>query len=168
MPGLGGIVAEERKLSIAEVRADPLGPEPAQELVELLNYGTVPIALDGLSLGDRLDAVAPPISTTALLGPSARALLVADAFDGHEPSELQPPAGALLVRVGTSLASGGLRNSGEALYLRDPAGHRLSASPAHPSPRPGVCIVRSDDADMRSGAPSAFVRDPDDSCTPGF
>ena len=72
------------------------------------------------------------------------------------------------MRVGTSLASGGLRNSGEALYLRDAAGHRLSAAPAKPAPQPGVCVLRRDDADPRSGEPSAFERDPAGSCTPGF
>lgn len=154
-------------LSIVELRADPLGPEPAQELVELLNYGTRAIALQGFVLSDRLDAPGMPIAVETSLPPAGRALLVADAFDPHEPSETQPPAGALLVHVGKALASSGLRNSGEALYLRDPDGRRISAAPSTPPPRAGVCLVRISD-DMRSGATGAFDYAGDEGCTPGW
>jgi hypothetical protein len=154
-------------LTISELRADPLGPEPAQELVELLNYGSRQIALQGFTLGDRLDAPGPVIASEVVLEPAARALLVADAFDAHEPSEPQPPAGALIVRVGKALAAGGLRNSGEPLYLRDPEGRRVSAAPATP-PRAGRCLVRVA-TDMRSGDPAAFEHSEEEAgCTPGW
>ncbi|HMI93323.1 MAG TPA: hypothetical protein VK509_18255 [Polyangiales bacterium] len=153
-------------LSISELRADPLGPEPAQELVELLNYGSRPIQLQGFSLGDRLDALGPAIAGEAVVQPAARALLVADGFDPHEPSEPQPPAGALLVRVGKALAAGGLRNSGEPLYLRDREGRRVSAAPGL-APRAGRCLLRIG-ADMRSGDAAAFEHSEEAGCTPGW
>lgn len=153
-------------LAISELRGDPLGPEPAQELVELFNYGSRAIALRGFTLGDRLDALGPEIASEAVLEPAARALLVPDAFDPDEPSEPQPPAGALLLRVGKALAAGGLRNSGEALYLRDREGRRVSAAPAI-APRPGRCLLRIGD-DMRSGAPAAFEHSAEAGCTPGW
>lgn len=154
-------------LSIVELRADPLGPEPAQEFVELLNYGTRPVQLQGCALGDRLDAPGTPISTEAWLQPATRALLVADGFDPQAAGDVQPPAGALLVRVGKSLASGGLRNSGEALYLRAPDGTRISAAPSTPTPRAGRCVVRIGD-DPRSGAAGTFDDAGDEGCTPGW
>jgi hypothetical protein len=153
-------------LSISELRADPLGPEPAQELVELLNYGSRPIQLQGFSLGDRLDALGPAIAGEAIVQPAARALLVADGFDPHEPSEPQPPAGALLVRVGKALAAGGLRNSGEPLYLRDREGRRISAAPAL-APRAGRCLQRIA-TDMRSGDAAGFEHSEEAGCTPGW
>jgi len=153
-------------LSISELRADPLGPEPAQELVELLNYGNRPAQLQGFSLGDRLDVLGPAIAAEVVVQPSARVLLVADGFDPHEPSEPQPPAGALLVRVGKALAAGGLRNSGEPLYLRDRDGRRISAAPGL-APRAGHCLLRIA-ADMRSGEPAAFEQSEEAGCTPGW
>jgi hypothetical protein len=153
-------------VAISELRADPLGPEPAQELVELLNYGSRPVQLQGFSLGDRLDALAPAIAAEVVLQPTARALLVADGFDPHEPSEPQPPAGATLVRVGKALAAGGLRNSGEALYLRDAEGRRISAAPGLP-PRTGRCLVRIA-ADMRTDEEAAFEHSEEAGCTPGW
>jgi hypothetical protein len=154
------------EISIVEVLADPLGPEPQQEFVELLNYGRTAIDLAGFALADRADLPGSIITTHARVEPQARALLVADGYDPNEGRDVPPPPGALLVRVGASLANAGLRNAGEPLFLRDPLGRRVSAAPATPRPRPGVCIIRVAD-DMRTGAPEAFAYDPDGRCTPG-
>lgn len=154
-------------LSIVEVLADPLGPEPQQEFIELLNHGASAVELLGFTLSDRTDAAGTEITSRVRIEPDARALLVADAFDPREGRDAAPLPGALLVRIGRSLASSGLRNAGEPLFLRDPMGRRVSAAPATPRPRPGVCIVRVGD-DPRSGEPDAFDYAPGDSCTPGF
>jgi hypothetical protein len=153
-------------LSITETRFDPLGPEPRQELVEVLNYGSQPVDLRGFSLGDRLDALPDPIGRPETIPPGARALLVADDFDPLDPADVPPPPGALLVRVGRSLGESGLRNAGEAIFLRDPLGRRVSAAPALPRPRPGACRIRVT-GDRRSGAAGSFDRAPDGGCTPG-
>jgi len=169
--GLGGETHVERiplalpeallPLTIAEVRANPLGPEPRQEYVEVLNFGATPVSVAGLALADRPDRVGDVISTAQTISPGARALLVADAFDPLDESDPPVPPGVPLVRIGTSLASAGLSNAGEALYLRDAEGRRLAASPALET-EGGECLVRR--GSVRSGDESAFAIGP---CTPG-
>jgi hypothetical protein len=153
-------------LSITETRFDPLGPEPRQEFVEVLNYGSQPVDLRGFSLGDSPDAHAPEIGRPEIVPPGARALLVADDFDPLDPADTPPPPGALLVRVGRSLGQSGLRNAGEAIFLRDPLGRRISAAPALPRPGPGTCRVRVV-SDRRTGERGSFDRAPHGQCTPG-
>jgi hypothetical protein len=154
------------KVSITEVRADPRGPEPAQEFVEVTSYDSVPIALSGFTLSDAPDEPGQVLVTDAVLYPGARVLLVSDAFDPDHPLDTPVPAGTALVRVGKSLASAGLTNAGEPLFLRDPHGRRVSAAPASKAPRAGACLQRVSD-DMRSGDPSAFGYDAGGGCTPG-
>jgi hypothetical protein len=135
------------RLVITEVRADPLGPEPAQEYVELANEGLVAVDLAGCALSDGFDRAGdllPPRTLPA----GARALVVADAFDPDEPSDSPPvPAGTPLVRVGSALGEGGLSSAGEPLVLRlhaaDGTVHRLSSMPASRTPEPGACLVRT-------------------------
>lgn len=145
-------------VAIVEVRADPSGPEPAQEYVELVNYGRAPVSLDGFALTDRADAVGDLLA--GALAPSERALVVAASFDPDDPSDAPIPPGVRLLRVEGPLGSGGLSNAGEPLFLRDALGRRVSAAPALAT-RAGTCIVRGgpsmrDEADFRE-AP----------CTPG-
>jgi hypothetical protein len=154
-------------LTISEVRADPLGPEPAQEYVELWNLGAEPLDLLGYRLSDAADEEGTAIEQSLLLYPGARALLVAQGFDAAEPSDVAPPEGTPLVRMGTALGSAGLSNAGEALLLRDPLGRRISAAPARPRPEPGVCSVRVS-ASLRDGAEGSFALDREATCTPGL
>jgi hypothetical protein len=153
-------------LSITEVLADPLGPEPEQELIELYNYGDAPVDLTGFTLSDRADAPGSPLPSGRVMGPQTRALLVSDDFASGNGRDAPPPQGASLIRVGRGLAGSGLSNAGEALYLRDRDGHRISAAPASPRPRPGVCVVRIS-PDMRDGTDGSFAYEPDGTCTPG-
>jgi hypothetical protein len=153
-------------LSISEVRANPLGSEPAQEYVELWNFGARPLPVQGFSISDAPDEPGTRIVPDAILPPGARALLVSDAFDSTSDTDVRPAPGAILLRVGPTVTRAGLANSGEALFLRDREGRRLSAAPATPPPRPGVCSVRECE-DPRSGAPGSFGYDPAASCTPG-
>jgi hypothetical protein len=153
-------------LSISEMRADPLGPEPAQEYVELLNFGAQAVPLQGIALSSQASELGTPIEDGRLLPPGARALLVADAFDPGDPADPGPAPGTLLVLAGSALAGKGLPNRGAPLYLRDAASHRLSSAPGLPVPRPGVCNVRVA-ADLRGQAPGSFDYDPNGTCTPG-
>jgi Lamin Tail Domain len=154
------------ELSISEVRADPLGSEPAQEFVEVLNYGTTPIDVEGFTLSDAPDALETQLHAASPLAAGARALIVAETFDASNPLDVAPAPGAVLLRTAAALTHNGLANAGEPLFLRDRAGHRLSAAPATPAPRPGVCITRTS-TDPRSGAPGSFAYDAAGSCTPG-
>lgn len=155
--------ADLAPLSITEVRADPRGPEPAQEYVEVANVGHAPVDLSGFTLADRADREGDRVSDAVLVPPGARVLLVADAFDPTHPEDASVPPGVGLVRLGTSLGSGGLANGGEPLFLRDPEGRRVSAAPAVKPPEAGTCIVRIA-ADPRTGDAAAFAPAP---CTPG-
>ena len=152
-------------VAITEVRADPNGAEPRQEYVEVLNSGPVPVELNGFSLSDRPDREGDVIHQGAQIPAGGRALLVADAFDPADPDDDPVPAGVPLVRIGTSLASGGLSNGGEPLFLRDPAGRRVSSVPSLPAPGPGVCLVRIGGA--RQATPQDFAADAGGGCTPG-
>jgi hypothetical protein len=149
-------------ISISEVRADPLGPEPAQEYVELLNSGAMPLDLAGYALADREDRVGDTVPRTSIVPPGGRALMVSDAFDETHPAELPVPDGVPLIRLGASLGAGGLSNAGEALVLRDAAGQRVSAAPALVTGA-GRCAVRTT-TDPRRGDDAAFAVGP---CTPG-
>nr|MDQ3034502.1 lamin tail domain-containing protein [Myxococcota bacterium] len=157
-------------VAITEVRADPYGAEPRQEYVELENRGLDAVDLLGFSLADSPTAAGDVIASSHRLAPGARALLVAEAFDpddrGDGDRDAPVPPGVALIRVDRSLASGGLSNAGEPLFLRDPGGRRISAAPAEPPPRPGVCTVRTSD-DARTGARGSFDYDAASGCTPG-
>ncbi len=153
-------------LSITEVRADPLGPEPYQELVELWNFGDAPIELQGMTLSDEASDLGTAVMPAARIDPGVRILLVPDAFDITDTHDVPVPPGTPLVRLGRALGSSGLANRGEALFLRDARGLRLSAAPASPSPMPGVCLQRVGE-DARDGSPAAFALDPEQRCTPG-
>ncbi|MFK7992384.1 MAG: hypothetical protein AB8I08_40560 [Sandaracinaceae bacterium] len=147
-------------LTLTEVRADPHGREPAQELIEVLNFGDVPLDLNGISISDRPDALGDVVMGAAPLAPGARALLVGDDFDPEDAEDTPVPPGVALVRVGRSLASGGLSNAGEAVYLRDPLMRRLAYAPAVATGE-GRCLQRADEGAPRS---DAFVVS---DCTPG-
>jgi hypothetical protein len=150
------------ELDISEVCSDPEGSEPAQEWVELLNSGPMPIDLAGYTLADREDRAGDLVERAAVVPAGGRVLLVSDAFDPDDPADPLVPGGVPLVRLGTSLGSGGLSNAGEPLFLRDPEGRRVSAAPAL-STGPGRCAHRRRGY-PRSGDVAAFELG---DCTPG-
>jgi hypothetical protein len=153
-------------LSITEVLANPLGPEPQQERVELWNFGDAPIALAGMQLSDQVAEPGVALATPVVLDPGARVLLVADAFDASDGSDVPIPPGTPLIRVGKAIGSAGLANRGEPLFLRDAQGRRVSAAPSTPAPSAGTCIARISE-DPRDGSASAFAADEATRCTPG-
>lgn len=173
LEGLGGAVLERSltlstsdplaTLAVMEVRSDPLGPEPRQEYVEVLNYGVVPLDLHLVALSDHPGRLGNVVPRPERLAPGQRALLVPDEFDPDDPADPAVPPGVPLVRVGRALGSAGLANAGEPVFLRDPELRRLSAAPAV-STGAGRCLVRVGD-DLRGDDPSLFVVGP---CTPGL
>jgi hypothetical protein len=143
---------------INEVLANPVGPEPAEEWVELLNTGTVDVDLEGYTLRDSTAATALPAET---LPRGAFALVVRPDYVADSLGDTPPAPGTLLLRVPE--IGNGLSNSGEALRLEDAGGHVLSSFPAIAQPRPGVCAVRR--------GPAAWDDDPAafglGECSPG-
>jgi hypothetical protein len=101
-------------VAITEVLANPRGPEPQQEYVELRNLGDADVPLAGLRLEDSKGGDDLPAETLAAGG---YALVVTSAYDPEEGSDPAPRAGTLLVRVDSRLGSDGLSNSGEAVRL---------------------------------------------------
>lgn len=150
-------------LSIDEVHVDPLGPEPAQEYVELLNFGAQAVSMHGFSLTTDPFAEGIVLSDTTPVQPGERVLLVSAQFDRQDAHDAMIPSALRLVRLPRPLS---LRNDGVALFLRDDQMRRISASPRMAPQAPGQCIGRVGD-DPRSGDPEQFVLDPNGSCTPG-
>jgi lamin tail-like protein len=104
-------------LVITEVLANPAGPEPGQEFVELRNIGDTDLSLAGLRIEDSKGADVLPEATLAA---GAYALVVPSTFDPGSPRDVPPRAGTLMVPVDTKLGSDGLSNTGEAVRLRMP------------------------------------------------
>lgn len=153
-------------LFIAEVRHDPDGPEPAQEYVELASASDAPIDLSGFTLSDRPDTLGDVLPAGATLPPRARVLLVADGFVPDHPEDAPVPSGVVLIRVGSALASAGISNGGEALFLRDALGRRVSEVAAIPSAGEGRCIARISGTGRVPRANELVVLDA--TCSPGF
>lgn len=110
------------RLQLVEVLANPLGPEPRQEFVEILNSSADDVALEGwvLYVGEEQRALPlPPFRLRA----GGRAVLVSRRYEeagGPDPA-LAPLAA--VVRLERSLS---LTNSGEPIRLVGPQGEASS------------------------------------------
>jgi hypothetical protein len=95
-----------------EVLANPAGPEPDGEWIELVNDSARPASLSGLWLEDSSGHVQLP---DAVLGPGEMALIVSDRFRASG-LDVPVPQSVRLLRV-PSLGARGLSNQGEGLLL---------------------------------------------------
>jgi hypothetical protein len=113
-------------LGMSEILANPRGPEPGQEFIELVDLREEGAAQvwSGLHLSDRSAAAVTGEEGDPLpefvTRPGERVLVVAAGYDPQEGSDPAPAPGTALVRVDGSLAAGGLKNAGEpvSLYFR--------------------------------------------------
>lgn len=137
-------------LILNEVLANPLGPEPQQEWVEILNDGTIPAELGGHVL---IDVGGETILPPGEIPPGGFALIVNPLFIAEDGVDPAPDPGAILFRV-DKLGHGGLSNSGEPLSLRDPNGVVISRSPVGPKTKAGMSLARITPAapDMEKGS----------------
>jgi hypothetical protein len=108
---------ETPPLVITEVLANPAGPEPGQEFVELRNVGTAELSLEGLRVEDAKGADVLP---AAVLIPGGYALVVPSTFDPQSPRDVPPRSGTLMVPIDARIGSDGLSNGGEVVRLRMP------------------------------------------------
>jgi hypothetical protein len=131
-------LAARAHVVINEVLANPNGPEPEQEWIELYNDGLLETSLVGWALEDGGGSVE---LGDAVLGPSAFALIVRSDFDVLCDADIAPSRLALLLRV-EQLGSNGISNAGEALTLRSSTGAVVSQFPAIPASKAGVSIAR--------------------------
>lgn len=119
-------ITEERGFFVlSEVMANPLGPEPDSEWVEIVNVGRAPLSLDGYFLEDS-EAVTrlPPVVVPA----GGVGLVVASTFVAGSSGDVVPAAEAIPVVV--DIIGDGLTNSGETVRLRAPGGDLVSEIPA--------------------------------------
>lgn len=127
------------RVILNEVLANPKGPEPQQEWVELYNEGRAAADLRGFTLEDGAGSTSLP---GGILLPGGYALVVSDAFDPTNASDIAPSSEAQLIRV-PKLGTNGLSNSGELLQLRDASGTVVSSFPAAPLSTAGVSVGRA-------------------------
>ncbi len=143
-----------------EVLANPNGPEPDAEWIELANDSREPAELSGLFLEDGSGAVALPAVTMA---GGAFALLVNEGFSASG-SDVTPAPGTALIQV-PSLGERGLSNAGERLVLVGREGV-LSSFPAFAASHPGVSWARAS-LDADDGDPSSFGEQASPGASPG-
>jgi hypothetical protein len=129
----------EPHVVISEVLADAIGPEPAQEWIELTNDGRAPVDLDRWTLEDVGGTVLLPPHR---LEPGAFVLLVSQGYSEQATWDVAPRSGTAVLRL-LELGKNGLANSGEPLLLRSPEGTVVSRFPATPKPKPGVSVARA-------------------------
>ncbi len=125
-------------LIINEVLANPVGPEPAQEWVELVNTGMKPVDLSNYALYDIGGETPLP---NVMLSPGQYALIVNQSYVGDGAYDPPPSPDCLLVPV-PQLGKSGLLNSGEVLMLRHSSGEVVSRFPAQPKPAAGISVAR--------------------------
>lgn len=121
-----------------EVFANPLGAEPSQEWVEIVNDGTMDADLQGFVLVDIGGETPLPPAT---LPPGGFALIANELFTEDGELDPAPAPGALILRVG-KLGKGGLSNAGEPLKLLDAQGAVISRFPPQPVPKAGLSLAR--------------------------
>lgn len=111
-------------LAITEIHANPAGPEPAQEFVELRNLGNEAVNVGGLAIADAKGMDTLPETNVE---PGAYALIVPSGFDPASVKDTPPLVGTALVRVDSRIGSDGLSNGGEALRLLSAGGAVISS-----------------------------------------
>jgi hypothetical protein len=158
------------RLAISEVLANPNGPEPAQEYVEIVNVGTVGVDLTGWRItddeaaaGDELPAMTLPAGAIGLIVP-----VTFDEGGGPDPA---PDNTAILLRLtGSTLGSGGLSNSGEPVFLVDSLGVTVSSFPGSAEggalPAGGQSVMRQVGSQCSQRGP--WVLEPSGTATPGW
>ncbi|MCP4679245.1 MAG: lamin tail domain-containing protein [Deltaproteobacteria bacterium] len=159
---------EGQPIAITEVLADPFGPEPSQEFVEIANLGTEAVDLSGWMIDDCGDANGDLIPEGTSLEPGRVAVLVSPEYDPVEGQDPSPPSAAPIITLSTSIGSNGLKNSdAESIELYDAAGILVSQYQGQAgSPVEGSGVTRIT-AELPDGDPLAFELDPSKTSTPG-
>jgi hypothetical protein len=147
---------------INEVLANPLGAEPAQEWIELVNDGSLSVELGGFILSD---SAGPSVLPPHLLPPNGFVILAREDFQRDDGSDVPVPAGAAVLSLVT-LGKNGLTNSGEPLELRTSEDVLLSRFPAVPKPKAGVSVARTK-PEALDDDPSSFVLHAAPGASPG-
>ncbi len=172
---------EVSRVVLNEVLANPLGAEPGQEFVELVNVDDEPASLGGLRVVDRewsdvAQAVqggeSPPGDALPDIDvpPNGIVILVGASFVVGAGDDAPPVAGATIVRLASSLGDSGLKNDGEPLsvFAVDPlalVSSYANALDTGSTTHAGRSVVRAslDACDVRT----SWRSHPSGSATPG-
>lgn len=152
----------QRHVAVSEVMANPVGAEPQQEWVELVNDGAGSVDLGGWVLADSAGETSLP---SLVLAAGSYALVVRDDFVRDDGADVEVPADVPLLPV-AELGKNGLANSGEMLELRAPDGSVVSRFPALKAAKGGVSMARRDPSSPDDD-PSAFGPHADPGASPG-
>jgi hypothetical protein len=144
-----------------EVLANPLGREPAEEWIELVNASSLAADLGGLVLEDSAGRVELP---ALLAAPGAHVLVVREDFASFG-QDVVPAEATPFLRV-AELGKNGLSNSGEPLRLLDRSGAVLSAFPPLASKHAGVSLARRN-LDTLDGDMAGFAEHAAPGASPG-
>lgn len=155
-------------VAVTEVLADPLGPEPAQEFVEIANVGAVEIDLSGWMIDDNGDFDGDLIAEGTILLPGQVALLVSPDYDPGSAEDPAPNPAALIVNLDSSIGSAGLKNSeAETVELYDGFGNLVSCYLGQAGdPKEGRSAERVA-AELPDGDARAWQLEPGGGSTPG-
>lgn len=126
------------RIVISEVMANPAGPEPSQEWIELVNDGITAVDLSGWKLAD--PGMETPLPSYQLQ-PGEYVVLVGPGWEADPDLGAVPPEAVTVLEL-PQLGKSGLSNSGELLRLRDPEGNTVSKFPETPRPENGVSNAR--------------------------
>jgi len=149
-----------RHLVLNEVLANPLGPEPDGEWLELVNDSERSTSLSGLWLEDSGGHVPLP---DVVLSPGELVLLVSDGFRASG-LDVPVPSDVRLLRV-PSLGARGLANGGEALLLVGREGV-VSRFPLLAAPHAGRSLARRS-LDGADDDPAGFAEHAGAGASPG-
>jgi hypothetical protein len=153
-------LAPMAQLTIDELRSDPLGAEPAQEYVELLNFGTETVSLMGYTLSTDASEKGRAIASSSTLAPGERALVVGPDFDPRDASDGALPSALKVLELSGALT---LANAGGQVFLRDARGRRLSEARTIAPLVEGQCTHRVG-AELRG---ETWELDAHGGCSPG-
>ncbi len=155
-------------VAITEVLADPFGPEPGQEFVELVNVGLTDVDLSGWMIDDGGDANGGVFPAGTTLGAGQVAVIVSAAYDSDDDSDPTPDSAALVIVLEKSVGSNGLKNSeAESIELYDAQGVLVSQYQGQAGTPVEGCSAMRIFAELPDGDPLAFGLDILGSSTPG-
>jgi len=160
--------ADGPPVAVTEVLADPLGAEPDQEFVEVANFGPEPVDLSGWMIDDNGDYNGDQIPEGTVLAAGQIGLLVSPDYDPGSAEDPAPDPAAVLIQLGSSIASSGLKNSeAESIELYDGLGGLVSCYQGQAGdPKEGRSAVRRA-AELPDGDALGWELEPGGGSTPG-
>ncbi len=155
-------------IAITEVLADPFGPEPGQEFVEIINLGVSEVDLSGWMIDDGGDANGGVFPAGTTLGAGRVAVIVSAAYDLDDGLDPAPDSAALVIALEKSVGSNGLKNSeAESIELYNAEGELVSQYRGQAGAPVEGCSAMRIFAELPDGDPLAFSLDILGSSTPG-